>query len=273
MIEAPVLHVNGDDPEAVVLATQLALEYRQQFKKDVVVDIICFRKLGHNEQDTPMLTQPLMYKKIAQHPGTRKLYADKLVARKACCGRRATTWSRPTAPPWTPAAHRRPGADQLQEQVRGRLDALPGKKWTDAADTAVPLAEWKRLAERITTCPKDFKVHPLVEEGLSTTAPPWAAARSTSTGAWASTWPLPRWWPAGYPVRLSGEDCGRGTFTHRHAVLHDQNREKWDEGTYVPLQNVADNQAPFTVIDSILSEEAVLGFEYGYAQPTSPTRW
>jgi 2-oxoglutarate dehydrogenase E1 component len=105
MIEAPVLHVNGDDPEAVVLATQLALEYRMEFRKDVVVDIICFRKLGHNEQDTPALTQPLMYKKIAQHPGTRKLYADKLAPR-VWAPRWATTWSRPTAPPWTPASTR-----------------------------------------------------------------------------------------------------------------------------------------------------------------------
>jgi 2-oxoglutarate dehydrogenase E1 component len=147
-----------------------------------------------------------------------------------------------------------------------------GKKWTDAADTALPLAEWKRLAERSPPCP-ELQAHPLVKKVLAT-APPWAAARSTSTGAWASTWPSPLV-ASGYPVRLSGEDCGRGTFTHRHAVLHDQNREKWDEGTYIPLQHVADNQAPFTVIDSILSEEAVLGFEYGYAsaEPNTLTIW
>ena len=140
-----------------------------------------------------------------------------------------------------------------------------GKKWTDAADTALPLAEIKRLAERITTRAGQLQGRIRWSRRCSPTAPRWAAARSTSTGAWASTWPSRRWSPAATPVRLSGEDCGRGTFTHRHAVLHDQNREKWDEGTYTPLQHVADNQAPFVVIDSLLSEEAVLGFEYGYA--------
>ena len=126
MIEAPVLHVNGDDPEAVVLCTQLALDYRQEFNKDVVVDIVCFRKLGHNEQDTPALTQPLMYKKIAQHPGTRKLYGDKLVAQGVLPaeGPDAMVKALPRRD-GRGQAHRRPGADQLQEQVRGRLGAVP----------------------------------------------------------------------------------------------------------------------------------------------------
>ena len=275
MIEAPVLHVNGDDPEAVVLATQIALDYRVQFKKDVVVDIICYRKLGHNEQDTPALTQPLMYKKIAQHPGTRKLYADKLIAQG------------------TLAAD---GGDKMVSAYRDAMDAgkhtidpvisnfknkyavdwLPflNRKWTDSADTAVPMTELKRLATRITTLPENFKVHSLVEKVLADRASMGRGELNLDWGmgehlAYASLV------SSGYAIRLSGQDAGRGTFTHRHAVLHDQNRERWDAGTYVPLCNVSEGQAPFVVIDSVLSEEAVLAFEYGYstAEPNTLTIW
>src|SRR5574341_1400795 len=156
------------------------------------------------------------------------------------------------------------------------VDCSPflGKKWTDAADTALPLAEVKRLAERVTTVPQNFKPHPLVDKVLADRA---AMGRGEVNVDWGmgEHLALASLVASGYPVRLSGEDCGRGTFTHRHSVLHDQNREKWDEGTYIPLQNVAENQAPFVVIDSILSEEAVLGFEYGYASadPNTLTIW
>ncbi len=274
-IEMPILHVNGDDPEAVVLATQIAVEYRMKFKKDVGIDLICFRKLGHNEQDTPSMTQPLMYKKIAQHPGTRKLYADKL----------ETQGVLPVG-----------GGDEMVKAYRAELEAgkstsdpvitnFKGKfsvdwspflnrKWTDHADTAIPLAEWKRLAEKITQIPSGFKVHPLVENVLKNRAAMGRGEMNVDWGmgehmAFASLL------ASGYPIRLSGEDSGRGTFTHRHSVLHDQDREKWDTGTYIPLQNVGNGQAPFTVIDSILSEEAVLGFEYGYAsaEPNTLTIW
>ena len=264
MVEAPVLHVNGDDPEAVVLAAQLALEYRMTFSADVVVDITCFRKLGHNEQDTPSLTQPLMYKKISQHPGTRKLYADKLAAQ----GLGQTL------------------GDDMVKAYRAALDAgkhtvdpvltnfkskfsvdwspFLGKKWTDSADTAIPLTEWKRLAEKITTIPPSITPHQLVKKVYDDRA---AMGRGDVNVDWGmgEHMAFASLVASGYPVRLSGEDSGRGTFTHRHAVIHDQNREKWDTGTYVPLQNVAENQAPFVVIDSILSEEAVLAYEYGYA--------
>ena len=265
MIEAPVLHVNGDDPEAVVLCTQLALQYRQDFNKDVVVDIVCFRKLGHNEQDTPMLTQPLMYTKIGKHPGTRKLYGDKLVTQGVL----------PADGPDQMVATYRAAMDAGKHTVDPVLTNFKSKyavdwspflnqKWTDAADTAIPLAEWKRLAERITTVPEGFTVHTLVKKVLEDRA---AMGRGEINVDWGmgEHMAFASLVASGYPVRLSGEDCGRGTFVHRHAVLHDQKREKWDVGTYVPLQHVADNQAPFNVIDSILSEEAVLGFEYGYA--------
>ena len=263
-VESPVLHVNGDDPEAVVLATQLALEYRMEFRKDVVVDIICFRKLGHNEQDTPSLTQPLMYKKIGQHPGTRKLYADRL-ASQGLGDTLGDDMAKAYRAAMDAGVHT---VDPVLTNFKSKyaVDWSPflGKKWTDAADTALPLTEWKRLAEKITTIPATITPHQLVKKVYDDRAAMGRGEMNVDWGmgehmAFASLV------ASGYAVRLSGEDCGRGTFTHRHAVIHDQNREKWDVGTYVGLENVADNQAPFVVIDSILSEEAVLGFEYGYA--------
>ena len=264
MIESPVLHVNGDDPEAVVLATQLALEFRMEFKKDVVVDIICFRKLGHNEQDTPSLTQPLMYKKIAQHPGTRKLYADKLAAQGL-----GDTLGDDMVKAYRAAMDAgKHTVDPVLTNFKSKyaVDWSPylGKKWTDAGDTAIPLAEWKRLATKITTIPATVTPHQLVKKVYDDRA---AMGRGDIPVDWGmgEHMAFASLVASGYPVRLSGEDCGRGTFTHRHAVIHDQNREKFDEGTYTALQNVAENLAPFVVIDSILSEEAVLAFEYGYA--------
>lgn len=275
MIEAPVFHVNADDPEAVAFVTQLALDYRQTFRHDVVIDLVCFRKLGHNEQDTPSLTQPLMYKAVAKHPGTRKLYADRLVAQGVLAehepdemvkayrqlmedGQRTvepvlTDYKNKYATDWTPF-----------------LNA----KWTDHADTALPLAELTRIGERITTVPDGFNVHPLVKRMLNDRRAMVRGEQNIDWGmgehlAFASLV------ANGYAVRITGQDSGRGTFVHRHAVLHDQNRERWDDGSYIPLQNVSENQASFTVIDSVLSEEAVLAFEYGYAsaEPNVLTIW
>jgi 2-oxoglutarate dehydrogenase E1 component len=275
MIEAPVLHVNGDDPEAVVLATQLAIDYRTQFHKDVVIDIVCFRKLGHNEQDTPAVTQPLMYKKIAQHSGTRALYAEKLVAQGVMTADEADQFVKNYRQALEEGHHT---SDPVLSNYKSKyaVDWVPflNRKWTDAADTAVPLAELKRLAERITTVPENFKVHPLVERVIND-------RRNMARGDQSLDWGMGEHLAyaslvaSGYAVRLTGQDSGRGTFTHRHAVLHDQNRERWNDGTYIPLQNVADGQASFTVIDSVLSEEAVLGFEYGYstAEPNTLVAW
>ena len=265
MVEAPVLHVNADDPETVVLATQIALEYRMTFKKDVVLDIICFRKLGHNEQDTPSLTQPLMYKKIGAHPGTRKLFADRLAAQGL-----GETLGDDMVKAYRAALD---AGKHTEEEVvltnfktKFSVDWAPflNQKWTDSGNTAIPLAEWKRIAEKITTLPSTVTPHQLVKNVYDNRA---AMGRGDMPVDWGmgEHMAFASLVASGYPVRLSGEDCGRGTFTHRHAVIHDQNREKWDTGTYVPLQNVTENQAPFVVIDSILSEEAVLGFEYGYA--------
>ena len=260
MIEAPVLHVNGDDPESVVLATQMALDYRQAFKRDVVIDIICFRKLGHNEQDTPAMTQPLMYKKIDKHPGTRTLFAERLESQGVINNEYATT---------------------LSKQFRKDLDAgkytanpvlvnktifstEPAAGHDELCETGIPLTELKRLSEKITKIPEGFKLHPLVEKVVNDRARMGRGEQLLDWGmgehlAFASLV------TGGYPIRITGQDSGRATFSHRHAVLHDQKREKWDSGIYIPLQNVANNQAAFTVIDSVLSEEAVLGFEYGYS--------
>ncbi len=275
MIEAPVFHVNGDDPEACVMVAAVALDYRARYHKDVVIDLVCFRRLGHNEQDEPFVTQPLMYKKIAQHPGTRKLYADRLEKEGVIA----------------------PGlAGELVTSVRTALDAGKGTNpkilyglkpalaidwapyigvsWRQAADTAVPAPKLKQLAGRLTDIPATFKLHPSVERLL-------AARREMGEGKVQLDWGMAEnlayasLVDEGHPVRLSGQDAGRGTFAHRHAVLHDQNREKWDAGVYTPLQNIRSGQANFLVIDSLLSEEAVLGFEYGYAtaQPFELVIW
>jgi 2-oxoglutarate dehydrogenase E1 component len=275
MIEAPVFHVNGDDPEAVVFATRLALDFRMQFGRDVVVDIVCFRKLGHNEQDTPSLTQPLMYKRIGVHPGTRQFYSDKLTAQGVLQAgegdqfvkdyRRYMEDGRRTIEPVL-----------TNYKSKYAIDWAPylSAKWTDQADTAVPAAELKRIGEKLTTVPDGFTPHSLVTKLLNDRR---AMARGEQNLDWGMGEHLAfaTLVAAGYAVRITGQDSGRGTFTHRHAVLHDQNRERWDDGSYVPLQNVAESQAPFTVIDSVLSEEAVLGFEYGYscADPNTLTIW
>ena len=275
MVEAPIFHVNGDDPEAVLFVTQLALDYRQKFHKDVVIDIVCFRKLGHNEQDEPFVTQPLMYKKISQHPGTRKLYADKLVA-LGVVGQ---------DDPEQLIKDYRTTLDEGKETVSPVLSNFKSKfavdwapflnsKWTDAADTHVPLDELKRLSERITTVPEGFKLHPTVARVVEARRQmaegkqpvDWGMAETLSYASLLSN---------GYDVRLSGQDSGRGTFAHRHAVWHDQDRERWDQGSYVPLSNIGKDQGDFVVIDSVLSEEAVLGFEYGFstAEPNALVIW
>jgi 2-oxoglutarate dehydrogenase E1 component len=216
-----------------------------------------------------------MYKKIGQHPGTRKLYADKLVTQGTLA---------PDMPEQMVKAFRqamdegRHTVDPVLTNYKSKyaVDWAPflNRKWTDHADTGVPIAELKRLAERITTVPANFKLHPLVEKVL-------ADRRAMGEGRMPLDWGMAEHLAfaslvaSGYPVRITGQDSCRGTFTHRHAVLHDQNRERWDEGTYIPLQHVSEKQAPFLVIDSVLSEEAVLGFEYGYssAEPNALVIW
>jgi len=275
MIEAPIFHVNADDPEAAHFVCQLAMDYRKEFKKDVVIDLICFRRLGHNEQDEPFVTQPLMYKKIAQHPGTRRLYGDRLAAQGVVTAeepdqlirdyRQALDEGRQTSSPVLSNFQRKYAVD---------WSPYRNARWTDSADTAVPMADLERIGDRLTHVPEGVKLHSVVERVMQ-------ARREMAHGKRPLDWGMGEAFAFasllvnGYGVRVSGQDSGRGTFAHRHAVLHDQNREKWDQGIYVPLSNLAENQAEFQVIDSVLSEEAVLGFEYGYAcaEPNELVIW
>lgn len=275
MIEAPIFHVNADDPESVVFITKLALDFRREFKRDVVVDIVCFRKLGHNEQDTPSLTQPLMYKSIGKHPGTRKVYADRLVAQGVLAENEPDDLVKEYRKLMEDGEHTvEPVLTDYKNKYATDWSPFLKAKWTDQADTSVPLADLKRIGEKLTQVPDGFTVHPLVKRLLK-------ERLAMATGEHALDWGMGEHLAFatllanGYAIRISGQDSGRGTFSHRHAVLHDQNRERWDGGTYIPLQNVSESQASFTVIDSVLSEAAVLGFEYGYAtaEPNIMTIW
>ncbi len=275
MVEAPIFHVNGDDPDAVLFVTQLALEFRQQFHKDVVLDIVCFRRLGHNEQDEPFITQPLMYKKIVQHPGTRKVYADRLAAQGVVSAEEPDEMIKRYREDLDAGRHSsNPVISNFKSKFAVDWAPFLNSKWTDAADTHVPMTELRRLAERVTDIPAGFKLHPTVERviearrqmALGKAAVDWGMAETLAYASLLSN---------GYDVRLSGQDSGRGTFAHRHAVLHDQDRERWDQGSYIPLQNVSKDQGDFAVIDSVLSEEAVLGFEYGFSttEPNALVIW
>ena len=265
MADAPIFHVNGDDPEAVAFATRLAIEFRQEFKKDVVIDIYCFRKLGHNEQDEPMVTQPLMYKRVAAHPGTRKLYADKLVAEGVLPG------DGPEAMIQDYRDHLDRGELLYNPVIAGYTNPividwspfLP-ERYILNCDTTVPLKEIKRLAERLTDIPDNITLHSRVRKiiddrrlmGQGSLPFDWGMAENMAYATLLVS---------GHGVRISGEDVGRSTFFHRHAVLHDQNREAWDAGDYRPLARLQEKQARFQCYDSVLSEESVLAFEYGYA--------
>jgi 2-oxoglutarate dehydrogenase E1 component len=251
------------------------MEYRKEFKQDVVIDLVCFRKLGHNEADEPMVTQPLMYKKINQHPGTRKLFADRLVAQGVCTAEE----------PDQIIADYRAALDRGEllynpvlaaptSKLAAEWSAFANQKYTDECKTAVPLADLKKLSKAITTIPEDFTLHSRVQKIIDD-------RRQMGEGKLPLDWGMGEnlayatLLMQGFGVRVSGEDCGRGTFFHRHAVLHDQNREKWDAGNYQPLQHLDAKQSPFVVIDSVLSEEAVMGFEYGYssAEPNELIVW
>ncbi|AXE30711.1 2-oxoglutarate dehydrogenase E1 component [Chromobacterium phragmitis] len=265
MIEAPILHVNGDDPEAVCYVMQAALDYRMTFKKDVVIDLVCYRKLGHNEGDDPFLTQPMMYKKIAKHQGVRAMYAERLVQEGVLKSEEADAQIQAYRDALDKGEH----VEQTTLSNYKREHALDysqylGTHWAHPTDTSMPQADLQRLTEKFTTLPDGFKLHPTVQKVLAARKAMAAGEQNVDWGM-AETLAYASLVTNGFGVRLSGEDSGRGTFSHRHAVLHDQNRESWDQGSYVPLRNMSDNQADFLVIDSILNEEAVLAYEYGYA--------
>ncbi|MFA6970453.1 MAG: 2-oxoglutarate dehydrogenase E1 component [Gallionella sp.] len=275
MIDAPIFHVNGDDPDAVMLITEIALDYRMQFHRDVVIDMVCFRKLGHNEQDEPLVTQPFMYRFIRQHPGTRAVYAQRLLDEGVIKAGDADAM----------IAGYRQAMDEGRNSIQPTLENLDkpvsdwapykrGIPWTVPVDTSVTLAQLQQLAMPLTTVPEGFllqsRVQKIVDDRIAMArgelALDWGMAENLAYASLLTE---------GYPVRLSGQDSGRGTFFHRHAIWHDQNRVVWNEGAYTPLQHLMPHQSDFVVIDSLLSEEAVLGFEYGYAtaEPNSLVLW
>lgn len=275
MIDAPIFHVNGDDPDAVMLITEIALDYRMQFGRDVVIDMVCFRKLGHNEQDEPLVTQPFMYRFIRQHPGTRAVYAERLLKEGVIAAGEADAMI---------ASYRlamdegrnsiQPAIENPDKPVSDWAPFKRGTAWNIPVDTSVPLARLQQLSIPLTTVPENFvlqsRVQKIVEDRTAMSrgelSLDWGMAENLAYATLLTE---------GYPVRLSGQDSGRGTFFHRHAIWHDQNRVVWHEGAYTPLQHLAPDQSDFVVIDSLLSEEAVLGFEYGYAtaEPNSLVLW
>ena len=265
MVEAPILHVNADDPEAVVFATRLALRYRQRFHKDVVIDLVCYRRLGHNEADEPAATQPLMYRAIRQHPTARKLYADLLAAQGVLTAAEAEGM----------VEQYRLALDSGRFEVHPALGLIGNKHtidwssyaqfdWSERPRTGVEPDRLAALGKRLTQYPSQFVLHPRVAQVVANRAKMMSGELPLDWGA-AETLAYASLLDEDVAVRISGQDSGRGTFFHRHAVLHDQSSGQ----RYLPLQHVKDGQPRFAIIDSVLSEEAVLGFEYGYST-TSP---
>lgn len=273
MIEAPILHVNGDDPPAVALAAQLALEYRRQFSKSVVIELVCFRRYGHQEQDTPDMTQPLMYRAIARHPGLKTLYAQRLVRESVVTQAEVEQFSRDYRE-HLEEAKLESGRTSLAESATD--SQAPGVQgFAEGRDYVAPsLEQLRTLATRITEIPEGFELHPLVARVME-------SRRDMALGKKPIDWGMGEHLAfaslliAGIDVRMSGQDSERGTFGHRHAVLHDQNRERRSEGTYSPLSHIDPGQGQFRVTNSILSESAVLAFEYGYSitRPNSLVLW
>jgi 2-oxoglutarate dehydrogenase E1 component len=272
IIQAPVFHVNGDDPEAAVQAARLAIAFRNTFKKDVIIDLVCYRRHGHNETDDPTFTQPVMYKEIAAHPTVRALYAERLIA--------AGVVTRDDVAK---------GAAELREiledalnyardfQPRQQVFALggvwKGMQWAGddwSAHTAVPLETLQRIAQNVRSLPPGFAAHPRVQRLLDERADMLAADGKIDWGC-AEMLAFGSILLEGTKIRLSGQDSGRGTFSHRHAILRDVNTNE----RYVPLDHLAPDQGPFHIVDSMLSEAAALGFEYGFssADPRNLIIW
>ena len=260
-VGAPVFHVNGDDPEAVMFVTQLAMDYRYEFKKDVVIDLVCYRRRGHNETDEPSATQPLMYQVIKKHKTTRTLYADKLVAEGVLAQQDSSQMANNYRAALDRGEH---VADGLVTQPDASLfvDWAPylGHDWVHPADTGYDLKKLQDIAHKTCAIPDGIQVQRQVQK-IYEDRDKMASGSLPINWGMAETLAYATLIEQGSAVRLTGQDVGRGTFSHRHAVVHNQK----DGERYVPLANLFGGQSPFHIHDSLLSEEAVLGFEYGYA--------
>jgi 2-oxoglutarate dehydrogenase E1 component len=269
MIQAPIIHVNGDDPEAVAFAARMAVEYRNLFKRDIFIDLISYRRHGHNEADEPLATQPMMYSIIKKHPTPRKVYADRLIAEGVITEEEAIEMMNL----YRDALD---NGDRVVKEWRemdiAQMDWLQylNYDWTSPYESKFPQERFQTLAERVSEYPETLRAHPRVEK-IYADRREMAKGEKLFDWGMAETMAYATLLDEGANVRLSGEDAGRGTFFHRHAVVHNQN-----DGTgYVPLTHLHANQGRFEVWDSVLSEEAVLAFEYGYAttDPKTLTIW
>ena len=261
IVQAPIFHVNGDDPEAVAMVAQIALDFRMEFNKDVVIDVVCYRKHGHSEADEPAATQPIMYQHIRNHPGVLKIYTDKLVDEAVIGpGDAEDMTAKYIASLDDNAVVSRPYANVIDTLFRINYEPYRYATWRDEADTSIGREMIEELTRKLTTLPESFELHRAVKRiygnrlamGRGEKPLDWGFTETLAYAALLSE---------GYGVRISGQDSGRGTFFHRHAVIHDQK----SGDTFLPLQHLSTDQSSFLVINSTLSEEAVLAFEYGYA--------
>ncbi|KLV09172.1 2-oxoglutarate dehydrogenase [Photobacterium aquae] len=269
MVQAPIFHVNADDPEAVAFVTRIALDYRNTFKRDVVIDLVCYRRHGHNEADEPNATQPLMYQKIKKHPTPRKIYADTLTDEGTVDLETATVLINE----YRDSLDR--GECVVKEWRPMKLHSVDwapylGHDWTVDWNNKVDAKRLIELANRVCQFPESHKLQSRVQK-LYNDRLAMAAGEKAIDWGMAETLAYATLVDEGNRIRITGQDSGRGTFFHRHSVLHNQN----DASTYIPLANIHDKQGPFQVFDSVLSEEAVLAFEYGYAtaEPGGLTIW
>ncbi|SKA59248.1 2-oxoglutarate dehydrogenase E1 component [Enterovibrio nigricans] len=269
MVQAPIFHVNADDPEAVAFVARLAVDYRNEFKRDVVIDLVCYRRHGHNEADEPNATQPLMYQKIKKHPTPRKLYADVLSDRGVADIEKATYLINEYR---DALDHGECVVKEFRPMALHSVDWSPylGHDWTVEWPNTFDKDRLIELGKRICAYPESHKLHSRVNKLYNDRTAMVAGEKAIDWGM-AETLAYATIVDDNKRIRISGQDSGRGTFFHRHSVLHNQT----DASTYIPLANIHDKQGPFQVFDSVLSEEAVLAFEYGYAtaEPSGLTIW
>ena len=271
VVQAPIFHVNGDDPEAVIFVTRMALDYRNRFRRDVVIDLVCYRRHGHNEADEPAVTQPIMYQRIRNHQPTRAAYADELIASQLIKPAEVQDYVEQVRAEFDRGnCVGRATVSRVQDSFHVDWSKYRGIHWDHPVDTSFNPERFEALAGQIVTPPGEFNLHPRVQRIMEDRR---LMAQGDKLIDWgfAENMAYATLLDQGVPIRISGQDCRRGTFFHRHAMLRNQ-----DTGdSYVPLRHLHKDQPNFTVIDSVLSEEAVLGYEYGYAtaDPKALTIW